>query len=55
MTSGQGRPPAAAPEKWLTSGPGPALGGGAQHQSGDVVALGEQLADRLDPARPGGR
>ena len=48
MMSGQGRLPTPAPAKWLTSGPGPALDRGAQHQGREIVALLEQLADRLD-------
>ena len=61
MTSGQGRVPATAPEKWLTSGPGPpsaaapstrAAMSSRSSSSSAIAFIGLALADedrRLDP------
>ena len=48
MISGQGRLPAAGPGEMADQRPRPAFRGGGEHQRRDVVALLQQLGDRLD-------
>ena len=54
MTRGQGRLPATAPEKWLTSGPGPPSAAAPQDQSGERHRVRQQVRDRFSGS-PGGR